>query len=163
MSNPEPTTFEPTPAPVPAPEPAPPAPEVKPEDEAAELRTKLAEYEAKEREAEQAKLSEAERLKGERDALERERFQFELQRAGIPETLARHFGAVEGKKRGVVLAEIGEAFAAAVKAEAAKLAPAAPAKPAVPGNPIVPPAQAGNQKPANPYADIAKSMRARKP
>ena len=77
------TPEAPKPAPVAAPEPPKPDPEI-----AAKL-ARLAELEAKEAAAEKAKLSEAERLKAERDELNRERFQLELQKAGLtPEAAA---------------------------------------------------------------------------
>lgn len=124
--------------------------------EADALKKRIAEYEAKERAAEQAKLSEAERLKSERDDLERERFRFDLQKSGIPPELAEHFAPVAGKKRAEAIEAIGKAFAAAVKAQV----PAAPAAPAKPANPIIP-APTTKAK-TNPYAEFAKSMSAGK-
>ena len=137
---------------------APEPPKIDPELEAKLKR--LADLEAREAEAEKAKLTEAERIKAERTELNRERFQLELQKAGLTEEAAALFPQApeDSKKRAALVATVAKAWKAQVDA-AAKPAPAQGAAPVSPMLPTQPSNQSKAEKVADTYRDILKSMR----
>jgi hypothetical protein len=121
------------------------APETKPEPaedpreaKIKDMAEKLAKFEAEQERAEKSKQTEAQRVEAERQKLNRERFAFGLERAGIPEVLRSHFAAPD-KDHDAAAESIGKAWTKAVAAavkiemEKSKTTTASVGRPAGPG------------------------------